>query len=180
MAFGGGLNSSSGGELKLYLCCTGSTKIQFLLHLSTRCKREPVYQTCCKREPVYQTCCKQEPVYQTCCKREPVYQTCCKREPVYQTCCKREPMYQTCCKREPMYQTCCRRDPVYQVFTESLSPTILTQYHASILFQHYGLFPLTESDSDSDSGLRFQTLWLHSIMQNMFPLTQIQIRIPFT
>ena len=23
-AFGGGLNSSSGGELKLYLCCTGS------------------------------------------------------------------------------------------------------------------------------------------------------------
>ena len=30
-------------------------------------------------------------------------------------------------------------------------------------------------------GLRlgFQTLWLHSIMQNMFPLTQIQIRIPF-
>ena len=24
-AFGGGLNSSSGGELKLYLCCTGST-----------------------------------------------------------------------------------------------------------------------------------------------------------
>ena len=25
MAFGGGLNSSSGGELKLYLRCTGST-----------------------------------------------------------------------------------------------------------------------------------------------------------
>ena len=24
MAFGGGLNSSSSGELKLYLCCTGS------------------------------------------------------------------------------------------------------------------------------------------------------------
>ena len=131
MVFGGGLNSSSGGELKLYLRCTGSTKIQFLLHLSTRCKREPVYQTCCKREPVYQTCCK--------------------REPVYQTCCKREPMYETCCKRVQMYQTCCRRDPVYQVFTESLSPTILTQYHASILFQHYGLFPLTDSDSDSIS-----------------------------
>ena len=28
-------------------------------------------------------------------------------------------------------------------------------------------------------GFGFQTLWLHSIMQNMFPLTQIQIRIPF-
>ena len=27
--------------------------------------------------------------------------------------------------------------------------------------------------------LGFQTLWLHSIMQNMFPLTQIQIWIPF-
>ena len=28
-------------------------------------------------------------------------------------------------------------------------------------------------------GLRFQTLWLHSIMQKMFLLTQIQIWIPF-
>ena len=26
--------------------------------------------------------------------------------------------------------------------------------------------------------LRFQTLWLHSIMQNMFPLTQIQTPFP--
>ena len=26
-AFGGGLNSSSGGELKLYLRCTGSTSL---------------------------------------------------------------------------------------------------------------------------------------------------------
>ena len=25
----------------------------------------------------------------------------------------------------------------------------------------------------------FQTKWLHSIMQKMFPLTQIHIRIPF-
>ena len=29
-AFGGGLNSSSGGELKLYLSCTGSTLSDFL------------------------------------------------------------------------------------------------------------------------------------------------------
>ena len=28
-------------------------------------------------------------------------------------------------------------------------------------------------------GFGFQTLWLHSIVQNMFPLAQIQIRIPF-
>ena len=28
-------------------------------------------------------------------------------------------------------------------------------------------------------GLRFQTRWVRSIMQNMFPLTQIQIWIPF-
>ena len=49
------------------------------------------------------------------------------------------------------------------------------------------IFSLSESWLISTARLRFrfglgfgfQTLWLHSIMQNMFPLTQIQIRIPF-
>ena len=33
--------------------------------------------------------------------------------------------------------------------------------------------------STAGLGFGFQTLWLHSIMQNMFPLTQILIWIPF-
>ena len=46
-------------------------------------------------------------------------------------------------------------------------------------YHRNGSFPLPDWDSDSDSNLDSKTLWLHSIMQNMFPLTQIQIRIHF-
>ena len=50
-------------------------------------------------------------------------------------------------------------------------PNLLTEgsLHFSGTIHTYGAFTLTE----------IETLWLHSIMQNMFPLAQIQIRISF-
>ena len=50
----------------------------------------------------------------------------------------------------------------------------VTTFRPHSINTHYGLFPL-----GFRLGLGFQTLWLHSIMQHMFPLTQIQFRIPF-
>ena len=43
--FGGGLNSSSGGELKLYLGCTGSTNLPPLV-LETRMLPQYQQDTC--------------------------------------------------------------------------------------------------------------------------------------
>ena len=47
------------------------------------------------------------------------------------------------------------------------------------LWQYLWLISTAELGYRFGLGLGFQKLWLHSIMQNLFPLTSIQIRIPF-